>query len=75
MVKQHILIGLGFKKQNFRNRALQYMMNRGKKAVSNIVGSALPPDRMTIMSLVLLQNLAVLLLVVLSSLTIEKLEY
>jgi hypothetical protein len=25
------------------------MMNRGKKAVSNIVGSALPPDRMTIM--------------------------
>ena len=49
MVKQHILIGLGFKKQNFRNRALQYMMNRGKKAVSNIVGSALPQDRMTIM--------------------------
>ena len=49
MVKQHILIGLGFKKQNFRNRALQYMMNRGKKAVSNIVGSALPPNQMTIM--------------------------
>jgi len=49
MVKQHILIGLGFKRQNFRNRALQYMMNRGKKAVSNIVGSALPQDRMTIM--------------------------
>ena len=30
MVKHHILIGLGFKK-NSKNRALNYMMNRGKK--------------------------------------------
>ena len=28
MVRHHVLIGLGFKKQNFRNRALQYMMDR-----------------------------------------------
>ena len=48
MVKHHILIGLGFKK-NIRNRALNYMMNRGKKAVSNFIGSALPENQMTIM--------------------------
>ena len=28
MVRQHVLIGLGFKKQNFRNRALKYLMDR-----------------------------------------------
>jgi hypothetical protein len=28
MVRQHVLIGLGFKKQNFRNRALRYMMDK-----------------------------------------------
>jgi hypothetical protein len=28
MVRQHILIGLGFKKQNFRNRALRYMTDK-----------------------------------------------
>ena len=28
MVRHHVLICLGFKKQNFRNRALQYMMDR-----------------------------------------------
>ncbi len=27
MVRHHVLIGLGFKKQNFRNRALKYMMD------------------------------------------------
>jgi hypothetical protein len=48
MVKHHILIGLGFKK-NIRNRALNYMMNRGRKAVSNFIGSALPPNQMTTM--------------------------
>ncbi len=47
MVKHHILIGLGFKK-NSKNRALNYMMNRGKKAVSNFIGSALPQNQMTI---------------------------
>ena len=48
MVKHHILIGLGFKK-NSRNRALNYMMNRGKKAAYHILGSALPQNQMTIM--------------------------
>ena len=42
MVKHHILIGLGFKKQNFRNRALQYMFNNKKR------GSAIPHNQMTI---------------------------
>ena len=45
MVKHHVLIGLGLKKQNFRNRGLRYMMNKGK----HIVGSALPQNQMTIM--------------------------
>jgi hypothetical protein len=45
MVKHHILIGLGFKKNNFRNRGLQRMLNRAGKA---IMGSALPQNQMTI---------------------------
>ena len=45
MVKQHILIGLGLKKQNFRNRAIHYMLNRAGKAI----GGALPQDQKTIM--------------------------
>jgi len=45
MVKHHVLIGLGFKKQNFRNRGIRYMMNKAK----HIVGSALPQNQMTIM--------------------------
>ena len=28
MVRQHVLIGLGLKKQNFRNRALKYAMDK-----------------------------------------------
>ena len=28
MVRHHVLIGLGFKRQNFRNRALKYLMDR-----------------------------------------------
>ena len=67
MVKHHILIGLGFKKQNFRNRGLQQMLRRASPTVSHFVGGATPP--MTIM-LVLLLNLAVLL-VVLLNLTIK----
>ena len=42
MVKHHILIGLGFKKQNYRNRGLQHMLNSKR-------GSALPRNQMTIM--------------------------
>ena len=45
MVKQQILIGLGLKKQNFRNRAIHYMLNRAGKAI----GGALPQDQKTIM--------------------------
>ena len=29
MVRHHVLVGLGFKKQHFRNRAIHYMLNRG----------------------------------------------
>ncbi len=28
MVRHHVLIGLGFKRQNFRNRALKYMVDK-----------------------------------------------
>ena len=28
MVRHHVLIGLGFKRQNFRNRALKYMLDK-----------------------------------------------
>jgi hypothetical protein len=35
MVRHHVLIGLGFKRQNFRNRALKYMIDK------NIIGSGL----------------------------------
>jgi hypothetical protein len=45
MVKHHILIGLGFKKQNFRNRGLQHMLKRTGKAM---MGCALPQNQMTI---------------------------
>jgi hypothetical protein len=48
MVKHHILIGLGFKKQNFRNRGLRHMLDRAGKAVSRVVGGALPQNQMTI---------------------------
>ena len=27
MVRHHVLVGLGFKRQNFRNRALKYLMD------------------------------------------------
>ncbi len=43
MVKHHVLIGLGFKRQNFRNRALKYMVDR------NIIGSSLNTMRPTVM--------------------------
>ena len=35
MVRHHVLIGLGFKRQNFRNRALKYMLNK------KIIGSGI----------------------------------
>ncbi len=36
MVRHHVLIGLGFKRQNFRNRALKYIMDK------KIMGSGYP---------------------------------
>ena len=36
MVRHHVLIGLGFKRQNFRNRALKYMVDK------KIIGSGYP---------------------------------
>ncbi len=33
MVRHHVLIGLGFKRKNFRSRALKYMMD------NKIIGS------------------------------------
>jgi hypothetical protein len=37
MVRHHVLIGLGFKRKNFRNRALKYLMDR------KIIGSGMRP--------------------------------
>ena len=48
MVKHHILIGLGFKKNNFRNRGLQHMLKRASPIMAQFVGSALPQSQMTI---------------------------
>jgi hypothetical protein len=42
MVKHHILIGLGFKKQNFRNRGVQQMLRRASPMVTKFMGGAAP---------------------------------
>ena len=47
MVRHHILVGLGFKKQNFRNRALHYMLNRGSGFYTH--SGLVPSNQMTIM--------------------------
>ena len=39
MVRHHVLIGLGFKRKNFRNRALKYLMDR------KIIGSGMRPAK------------------------------
>ena len=41
MVKHHVLIGLGFKRKNFRNRGIQYMLKR--PVTSNFMGGTAPP--------------------------------
>ncbi len=46
MVRHHVLIGLGFKKQNFRNRAIHYMLNRGSGFYVN--NASVPSNQMTI---------------------------
>ena len=49
MVKHHVLIGLGFKKNNFRNRGLQHLLKRASPVISNFMGGAVHQNRMTIM--------------------------
>ena len=41
MVRHHVLIGLGFKRINFRNRALKYLMDR------KIIGRGMRPAVMS----------------------------
>ena len=48
MVRHHILVGLGLKKHNFRNRAIHYMMNRGS-GMPNWKNASVPSNQMTIM--------------------------
>ncbi len=43
MVRHHVLIGLGFKRQNFRNRALKYLIE------NNIIGSGIRTMKPTVM--------------------------
>ncbi len=43
MVRHHVLIGLGFKRQNFRNRALKYMIDK------NIIGSGMTTMKPAVM--------------------------
>ena len=43
MVRHHVLIGLGFKRQNFRNRALKYMVD------NKIIGSSIQTMRPAVM--------------------------
>ncbi len=46
MVRHHVLIGLGFKKQHFRNRAIHYMLNRGSGLYVN--HGSVPSNQITI---------------------------
>ena len=49
MVKHHVLIGLGFKKINFRNRGLHHILKRASPVISQFIGGAFGQDKMTIM--------------------------
>ena len=50
MVRHHVLIGLGFKTQNFRNRALKYMMqNKRGSGMHGVKNGSVPSNQMTIM--------------------------
>ena len=49
MVRHHVLIGLGFKRQNFRNRAIHYMMQTKRgSGMPNWKNYSIPSDQMTI---------------------------
>ncbi len=43
MVRHHVLIGLGFKRQNFRNRALKYMIDKKNTGCGFSMQPALMP--------------------------------
>jgi hypothetical protein len=47
MVRQHVLLGLGLRKQNFRNRALKYMMDKSIKGrgVQTMRPAVMPVNR------------------------------
>ncbi len=49
MVKHHVLIGLGFRKQNFRNRALKYMLSSKRGSGVRVHNASIPSNQMTIM--------------------------
>ena len=49
MVRHHILVGLGFKKQNFRNRVLHYMLNKKHGSGFYAHNGSVPSNQMTIM--------------------------
>ena len=48
MVRHHILIGLGLKKHNFRNRALHYMMQNKRGMGLYTQSGSVPSHQMTI---------------------------
>ena len=49
MVRHHVLIGLGFRKQNFRNRALKYMLSSKRGSGVRVHNASIPSNQMTIM--------------------------
>jgi len=50
MVRHHVLIGLGFKRQNFRNRALKYMIDHKIMGSGATMRPAVePPMRLAVM--------------------------
>ena len=49
MVRHHILVGLGFKRQNFRNRAIHFMMqNKKGSGMYNWRDGTVPLNQMTL---------------------------
>jgi hypothetical protein len=49
MVRHHILVGLGLKRQNFRNRAIHFMMqNKKGSGMYNWRDGTVPLNQMTL---------------------------
>ena len=48
MVIHHVLIGLGLKKQNLRNRAMKYMMSLKRGSGIYTPSGSVPSNQMTI---------------------------